>query len=162
MNWDAVGTLAEVVSALGVIISLLYVAAQIRQSNTLSQANTTHLMNSEYGSIFGDIATDEKLATIYSSAVKGEALSEIELVRYTAFLTRYFAFLENIYSQEKAGLFDVDLEADNVMVFMAEQGRDLLSSSQAQTWWLQEGRKFVTPEFHALASRAMQIQTQSS
>ena len=158
MNWDAIGTIAEVVSATGVIVSLLYVAVQIRQSNNLSKANTIHLTSSEYGSIIGEIATDESLATIYAAATKGEDLGDIELIRYTAFLTRYFAYMENVYFQEKATLFDVDLESDNVMAFMANQSSDLLVSGQARIWWLDEAPKFLSPEFHDVAGRAMQIE----
>lgn len=38
MNWDAIGAIAELAAALGVIISLLYLAAQIRASNESSKA----------------------------------------------------------------------------------------------------------------------------
>lgn len=32
MNWDAIGTIAEVVGAVAVVVSLIYLAAQIRQN----------------------------------------------------------------------------------------------------------------------------------
>lgn len=38
MNWEAIGAIAELAAALGVIISLLYLAAQIRTSNESSKA----------------------------------------------------------------------------------------------------------------------------
>ena len=36
MNWDAIGAMAELAGALGVIASLIYVATQIRQSTRAS------------------------------------------------------------------------------------------------------------------------------
>ena len=40
MNWDAVGASAELLAAVGVIVSLLYLAAQIRQNTRSVRAGT--------------------------------------------------------------------------------------------------------------------------
>jgi hypothetical protein len=47
MNWEAIGAVAELAGALGVILSLLYLAAQIRTSNesTRAQMEQTRLTN---------------------------------------------------------------------------------------------------------------------
>jgi hypothetical protein len=42
MNWDAIGTIAEVVAAAGVIASLLYVAQQVRAAQSTA-ADTNRL-----------------------------------------------------------------------------------------------------------------------
>jgi hypothetical protein len=39
MNWDAIGALAELAAAVGVIITLIYLAVQIRQSSSLVAQN---------------------------------------------------------------------------------------------------------------------------
>jgi len=39
MNWDAIGALAELAAAVGVIITLVYLAVQIRQSSSLVAQN---------------------------------------------------------------------------------------------------------------------------
>ena len=38
MNWDAVGAVAELVGALGVLVTLIYLAMQIRQNTESMQA----------------------------------------------------------------------------------------------------------------------------
>lgn len=48
MNWDAVGAVAELVGAIGVILSLAYLAVQIRQSTTQSKLNTTAIKASSF------------------------------------------------------------------------------------------------------------------
>ena len=35
MNWDAIGAVGEIVGALAVVISVIYLAVQIRQTNIL-------------------------------------------------------------------------------------------------------------------------------
>ena len=41
MNWDAIATVAEVASAIAVVVSLIYLALQVRQ-NTVAQQGSTH------------------------------------------------------------------------------------------------------------------------
>ena len=38
MNWDAIGTIAELIGAAGVILSLAYVGKQLRQTNSTSHS----------------------------------------------------------------------------------------------------------------------------
>lgn len=43
MNWDAIGAIAELLGAIGVIVSLVYLATQIRQSREQMAHNTRAL-----------------------------------------------------------------------------------------------------------------------
>jgi hypothetical protein len=45
MNWDAIGAIAELLGAIGVIASLVYLATQIRQSREQMSQNTRHAGN---------------------------------------------------------------------------------------------------------------------
>ncbi|MDA1371680.1 MAG: hypothetical protein O2971_13095 [Proteobacteria bacterium] len=40
MNWDAIGAVGEIVGALAVILSLLYLSSQVRQTNKLANNNS--------------------------------------------------------------------------------------------------------------------------
>jgi hypothetical protein len=40
MNWDAIGTIAEIISAFAVVISLLYLALQVRQNAAISRSSS--------------------------------------------------------------------------------------------------------------------------
>ena len=46
MNWDAIATLAELIGAAGVIVSLVYVGKQLKQTNAQSRA-AAHYARSE-------------------------------------------------------------------------------------------------------------------
>ncbi|MBW2498391.1 MAG: hypothetical protein JRF61_14050, partial [Deltaproteobacteria bacterium] len=48
MNWDAIGAIAELLGAVGVIASLVYLATQIRQSRQQMQENTRALRAGTY------------------------------------------------------------------------------------------------------------------
>ena len=38
MNWEAIGAVAEVIGVAAILLSLIYVSVQIRQSNKIAQA----------------------------------------------------------------------------------------------------------------------------
>jgi len=42
MNWEAIGIFAEVIGAVAVVISLLYVGIQIKQSAASTRAQARH------------------------------------------------------------------------------------------------------------------------
>ena len=44
MNWDAIGALGELAGATAVVLSLVYVAVQIRDNTRSQQAATYHAM----------------------------------------------------------------------------------------------------------------------
>ena len=48
MNWDAIGAIAELLGAIGVIASLVYLATQIRQSREQMSQNTRALRAGSY------------------------------------------------------------------------------------------------------------------
>ena len=51
MNWEAISAVSSMVSSVAVVVSLVYLAQQIRQSNKLSQSQTRvdlrHMANEE-------------------------------------------------------------------------------------------------------------------
>ncbi len=55
MNWDAIGAIAELLGAIGVIASLVYLATQIRQSREQMSQNTQALRAGTYQQFFGQL-----------------------------------------------------------------------------------------------------------
>ena len=54
MNWDAIGAIAELLGAVGVIASLVYLATQIRQSREQMNQNTVALRTAAYQQLLSD------------------------------------------------------------------------------------------------------------
>ena len=54
MNWDAIGAIAELLGAVGVIVSLVYLATQIRQSREQMNQNTVALRTAAYQQLLSD------------------------------------------------------------------------------------------------------------
>ena len=59
MNWEAIATVAEVIGAIGVVASLLYVGVQIRQNSETTKAATIAQVLDQSASISLVMATDK-------------------------------------------------------------------------------------------------------
>ena len=107
MNWDAIGALAELVGAAGVIVSLVYLAGQIRQSTRSSRAATFHAVAAEASHLYRTIAGDSESARIFRQGMREpESLTEDDLVRFSAMLSSAFRGLENMFVQYRQGTID--------------------------------------------------------
>jgi hypothetical protein len=107
MNWDAIGAVAELVGAAGVIVSLVYLAGQIRQSTRSSRAATFHAVAAEASHLYRTIAGDSESARIFRQGMREpESLTEDDLVRFSAMLSSAFRGLENMFVQYRQGTID--------------------------------------------------------
>lgn len=78
MNRDALGAVGEIVGALAVILTLLYVARQIHQANIHAQAQARYLFKQSYGDLNTAISNNRDVASIFRRVVEsGETSYEI-------------------------------------------------------------------------------------
>lgn len=78
MNWEAIGAVGEIVGALAVLVTLIYLAIQVRHARRAQQADAiraNRLERREYHTGFRD---SPYIPKIYSKIVRGEELDEEE------------------------------------------------------------------------------------
>ncbi len=103
MNWDAIGAIAELLGAVGVIASLVYLATQIRQSHQATRASTVHGINTSVSDGWSQFSEPEN-ASVYIAGIRGIApLSPEERVRFFALLHVIGKTYEDIWFQWRAG-----------------------------------------------------------
>ena len=106
MNWDAIGAVAEALGALGVIISLVYLATQIRAQNRESRVAALHELSvGMRGSILN--FTDGELARIFLRANDDyDSLEPSEQLQMIALVAEYLRVFEEAYIQHYEGRLD--------------------------------------------------------
>ena len=149
MNWDAIGAAGEVAGAIAVVATLFYLSRQIRQnsaalgrSNDYARANSIHGTNSLFTQVFSELARDEELASIYQRALAGESLSAVEATRFTAFLSAFFAWLEDLHTQTLIELNFPGLEESGVEFLLettAPYWKRLIETEAGRHWTPQRG-----------------------
>ncbi len=106
MNWEAVGAIGETVGAVGVVVTLFYLALQIRQQNRESRIAAVHELNEAFrGSITS--FQDAGLADIFSRAKDDfQSLTEPERLRFIAMVQAVFRVWEDAFYQYDLGRLD--------------------------------------------------------
>jgi hypothetical protein len=64
MDWSAVGAVGEILGAIAVFLTLLYLAAQIRQANKLAHFEATREIMAQFNACNLLIATDAKIRNV--------------------------------------------------------------------------------------------------
>ena len=144
MNWDAIGAIGEVVGATGVILSLLYLAVQIRGDAKAKRASTVHEQSNAYRDFLNTMATDETLADIYLRGLRDiDSLTESELVRFASALGFLFRVFDEAYYHWVDGGLDQHLWHG----FEAPIA-DMLAYGGTRRWWKMRESWYST-EFRA-------------
>ena len=117
MNWDALGASAELLGAIAVIISVVYLAFQIRQNTKQIEENTRATQAAAFDSSITHgfsarqaIAENGDLARIFVEGSQDPtALSEIDKVRYRLVVQNILWSVWNMQTQTKFGSLQEEL-----------------------------------------------------
>ncbi len=139
------GSVAEVVSAIAVVISLIYVGLEVHR-NTITQVQaSTQALISDINRTYETIAEDSELSCIYLRGLADfSGLSAHEKLRLSAFLMMAMRSLEDLHAQWLEGLVDARI--------WTGFDRQMSESTQApgfSQWWAIR-RHFFNDEFQAL------------
>lgn len=152
MNWDAIGAVAELVGAAGVVITLLYLALQVRQNTKALRAATFQAVI-DYATGFAEtVARDGDLAAIFQRGMADfESLSESERFRFHFQLIALLRRYENFHYQSRMGLLD-----DDQWEGLRSSLNHLMLRPGSRTWWISNSflfnssfRKFLEARFAA-------------
>ena len=108
MNWDALGAIGELVSAVGVIGTLAYLALQIRGNTKESRLNAAADISRDYSAYLQHITADAELSKLWWIAVDGDytSLTEAEQARVTMAMGNIIRILESAHVQYSSGRMD--------------------------------------------------------
>ena len=111
MNWDAIGAIGEIVGAIAVVASLVYLAIQIRGQNRESRLAAMHEIAVAYRESNIPFA-DANLADILTRAHNDTTqLTEAEILQLIVSVQGVFHVWEEAYYQHIAGRLDEHLWA---------------------------------------------------
>jgi hypothetical protein len=131
MTLEDLGNFGEFLGAIGVIVSVLYLAIQIRQNTRSVRSSAYQSVVSSSVQMAAAYANDESLAELWPKGAREySTLSEPERFRFGLFAYSVFRSYENLFFQYKQGAVEPDLWQGfrNMLV------RDLKTPGLV-TWW---------------------------
>jgi hypothetical protein len=106
MTLEQYAYLAEIIAAIAVISSLVYLGVQVRQSNLLARAQTRHELTANLIELLQVPGHNPQLAGLIRRANEGEDLNPDEAEQYLWYMRAVFRHWEDAHYQYRAGLYD--------------------------------------------------------
>ena len=107
MNWDAIGAVAELAGAAGVIFSLVYLARQIRQSNATDQLTATLGLQSSYNAVGDLFLRDSEI--VAKGGADLDSLDNPDRLKFVVIYHLFFSHAELVHAHARKGMLDGDL-----------------------------------------------------
>lgn len=102
MNWEAAGAIGEIVGAVAVFLTLVYLAMQIRQNTDAVRAAALDSSVNALSNIRAKLHDNGELTEIYPRGCDDpESLTKAELTRYIQLITNILWSTLNLYSQSQ-------------------------------------------------------------
>lgn len=144
------GAIADLVAAVVTIITLIYLAVQIRENTKAVRSEASRSIRSDGAETFRLLAADPSVASIFLKGLNDpESLDSVENVRFTFLISEFYSLIESSYREWKLG---VGHEAD--VQRLITQCRDILQSPGGKYWWEQQAarhpkdiREYLNPIF---------------
>ena len=104
MNWDAIGAVGEIIGAAAVVLTLFYLAVQIRQSNRLSSFQTTRDIFAQFDDNNRLVVENQDLRMLAFMPL--DALTNEQTKQLQVFVGRQANTLANLQTAYDQGLVD--------------------------------------------------------
>jgi hypothetical protein len=128
VNWEAISAIGQMVGAIAVVISLIYLAREIRRNARLARQSSLDTLNM----VAGQLAQNPRLAQLFDRGIRDlKSLEGADRVSFEAFMLQWFHIFAEMYHQHLEGHLDprVWREVETPM-------RDLINARPGiQAWW---------------------------
>ena len=106
MSFQDMGSLGEFIAALATVVTLLYLSAQIRQTNLITKAQFGHGLTHRLYERFFQTAKDQEFAEFLGKDWAAEDLNSVEKSRITFFTIMLLVDVFDVYDKVKQGLVE--------------------------------------------------------
>ena len=144
MNWEMLAAIGEIVGAAGVVLSVTYLAIQIREGTRATRLAALQAMSRDIDGVLQSIIEAPGVADLFLRGITAfESIEGSDLPRFNSILERFFRVYENAFYRNKANQLE-----RTVWHGMDCQIRDLLAYPGTKLWWSSREQWFGN-EFNA-------------
>lgn len=110
MSLNDLANIGQVIGAIAVVISLIYVAIQIRQNTNAVRSATAQSVHEHFASWYRLLASDSAVAQVVIDGLKDyHSLSEKEKARFIAVFMAFLSYSQNAFLKWRQGLLEPSL-----------------------------------------------------
>ena len=146
MNWDAIGAIGEVLGALVVVITVGYLAVQVRQNTAQQKREETVSIQRGQNEVVAQLRDPAMVRSYALTAEKGRAADPEDRVRAIIWVIQYLNHFQIVYDLYHNG--SLDEERYNLWEGFAIS---MVASKGLHEWWEEEqGKLGFMPEIRIL------------
>ncbi len=157
MDLDQLGSIGSIISGIAVVISLIYLAMQIRQNTEAERTSTYQSIVSDFGFMNNNLAGNAELSHMFVDALENyNKFDDEEKARISQMFFQIFRMFENMFYQQKKGYLDQDLWIGwkrLMLTYFARPG--------FQTWWEHRRVVYAEPFVEFLETEELDITVKS-
>ena len=140
MNWDAIGAFGEILGSIAVLVSLFYLAAQIKSNTRQLRFDAGHTVSNSLDRAFEPIYTEPSMSIWPKGHNDYDSLSEGERPIFNALMYRNVSNFQNVIFARNEGLIDEDIfQRTHVRFYSA-----MVNSPGGARWFKNERGSFIT------------------
>ena len=110
MNWEAIGAIGELFGGVVVVLTIIYLSQQVRQSNKFAKAEAERDIQSQWTAITDVVLRDSETREVLRKGVDSfDTLSGSERTAYSVYLSHVINHLEMVLKMERDGLVSDDV-----------------------------------------------------
>ena len=150
MNWQAIVAISEIIGTVAVVISLIYVGLQIKQSTIVARSTARQAVTELMLQSSTNLVDDATLAAAFIKDLKGEQLDPVDRLRLFGRAYAAMRNWENMHYQYRTGM----LTEDEWRGFRKNL-EAVFEWPSIRTYWENE-KQFYSPAFRAEVESILQ------
>lgn len=139
--------LAQIIGALAIVVSLVYVGQELKANTAAVQAASLQSITSSSSVSMLSIAENGELAEIRAIGdVDPSRLSGADLLRYELYQRQMWLHFQNVWSQWRLGVIEDQVWGGYLKVICG----DLVGEERTMNWWREQHRYALSEGFVSL------------
>jgi hypothetical protein len=131
VNWDAIGAIGEIVGATAVVITVVYLAHQVRKQTQESRLSATRDISARWDEVMETLISNPDLVEMYGTAVQDyNALPNKERLWASFCFQRLFRVMEQQLLHNRISNIEDDYHQSMSRAFF-----EFLTFPGVQQWW---------------------------
>ena len=145
MNWEMLSAIGQLVAAIGVIPSLIYLAVQIREQNKERRRAGINILTAQWSELVKTAQESREFAEVFLEGMRSfRDLDGPDKLRFSAFFTRFTRNCEGMFIYYRDGALEKALWAG-----VERTMSDYFAYPGAREWWATR-KHWLTDEFRTV------------
>jgi hypothetical protein len=155
VNWEAISATGQLVGALAVVISLIYLAREVRSNARATRLAAMRSTLDGFNRLAEQLAEHPDLAELFNRGLDDfESLEGVDRARFNSRMHQIFRNVEDVYHQHLEGHLDPRVWRGLEVVM-----RDINAFPGVQAWWRSHSQWFGGKEFAKFLNQQQQTAT---